>query len=47
MHLLIGVAIRMYLFSQVMILLNVAAFGPDFFRRKGQPIMLQPEAARS
>ncbi|PYK44839.1 MAG: hypothetical protein DME53_06920 [Verrucomicrobia bacterium] len=47
MHLLIGVAMRMYLFSLVMIVLNVAAFGPDLFRRKRQPIMLQPEAATS
>src|SRR5438874_1355679 len=37
----------MYLFSLVMIVLNVAAFGPGFFRRKGQPIMPQPEAAMS
>jgi hypothetical protein len=44
MHLLIGVAMGMYLFSLVMIVLNVAAFGPALFRRKGQPIMLQPEA---
>ena len=47
MHLLIGVAMGMYLFSLVMIVLNVAAFGPDLFRRKRQPIMLQPEAAMS
>ena len=47
MHLLIGVAMRMYLFPLVMIVLNVAAFGPDLFRRKRQPIMLQPEAATS
>ena len=47
MHLLIGVAMGMYLFSLVMIVLNVAAFGPDLFRRKRQPIMLQPEAATS
>ena len=47
MHLLIGVAMGMYLFSLVMIVLNVAAFGPGLFRRKGQPIMLQPEAAMS
>jgi hypothetical protein len=47
MHLLIGVAMGMYLFSLVMIVLNVAAFGPDLFRRKGQPILLQPEVAAS
>jgi hypothetical protein len=47
MHLLIGVAMGMYLFSLVMIVLNVAAFGPDLFRRKGQPIMIQPEAVTS
>jgi hypothetical protein len=45
MHLLIGVAMGMYLFSLVMIVLNVAAFVPDLFRRKGRPITLQPEAA--
>ena len=47
MHLLIGVAMGMYLFSLVMIVLNVAAFGPGLFRRKGQPILLQPKAAAS
>jgi Vitamin K-dependent gamma-carboxylase len=47
MHLLIGVAMGMYLFSLVMIILNVAAFGPDLLRRKGQPIMIQPEAVTS
>ena len=47
MHLLIGVAMGMYLFSLVMIVLNVAAFGSGLFRRKKQPVMLQPEAATS
>jgi hypothetical protein len=32
MHLLIGLAMGMYLFSLVMIILNVAAFGPDLIR---------------
>ena len=47
MHLVIGVTMGMYLFSLVMIVLNVAAFGPGLFRRKKQPVMLQPEAATS
>jgi Vitamin K-dependent gamma-carboxylase len=34
MHLLIGLAMGMYLFSLVMIILNVAAFGPDLIRTK-------------
>ena len=46
-HLVIGVTMGMYLFSLVMIVLNVAAFGPGLFRRKKQPVMLQPEAATS
>jgi hypothetical protein len=32
MHLLIGLAMGMYLFSLVMIILNVAAFGPGLMR---------------
>jgi hypothetical protein len=47
MHLVIGVTMGMYLFSLVMIVLNAAAFGPGLFRRKKQPVMLQPEAATS
>ena len=47
MHLVIGVAMGMYLFALVMIVLNVAAFGPGLLRREGKPIMLQPESAAS
>jgi hypothetical protein len=45
MHLAIGVVMGMYLFSVVMIVLNVAAFGPGLFRGTGQPRMFQPAAA--
>ena len=47
MHLAIGAAMGMYLFSLVMIVLNVAAFGPGLLHRKGQRLMLQPEPAAS
>jgi uncharacterized membrane protein YphA (DoxX/SURF4 family) len=47
MHLVIGVAMGMFLFSLVMIVLNVAAFGPGLFRADEKPITLQPEAAAS
>lgn len=47
MHIAIGLTMGMYLFSLVMIVLNVAAFGPGLFRREGKPIVLQPEAAAS
>jgi len=36
MHLLIGVAMGMYLFSLVMIVLNVAAFGPGLFAERAK-----------
>jgi len=47
MHIVIGVTMGMYLFSLVMIVLNVAAFGPGLFRREEKPTVLQPEAAAS
>jgi hypothetical protein len=47
MHVVIAVTMGMYLFSLVMIALNVAAFGPGLFRRQEKPIILQPEAAAS
>jgi len=47
MHIAIGVMMGMYLFSLVMIVLNVAAFGPGLFRREEKLVTLQPEAAAS
>jgi len=47
MHIVTGVTMGMYLFSLVMIVLNVAAFGPGLFRREEKPTVLQPEAAAS
>ena len=47
MHFVIGVTMGLYLFSLVMIVLNVAAFGPGLFRREEKPTVLQPEAAAS
>jgi hypothetical protein len=45
MHVAIAVTMGMYLFSLVMIVLNVAAFGTGVFRAKGKQIRLQPETA--
>jgi uncharacterized membrane protein YphA (DoxX/SURF4 family) len=47
MHIVIGLTMGMYLFSLVMIVLNMAAFGPGLFRRDEKSITLQPEAAAS
>ena len=47
MHLAIGVAMGMYLFSLVMIVLNVTAFGPGLFRRTSKEIMLRPNVVPS
>ena len=47
MHIVIGVTMGMYLFSLIMIVLNVAAFGPGLLRRGEKPITLQPEATAS
>jgi HTTM domain len=47
MHLVIGVAMGMYLFSLVMIVLNVAAFGPGLFRTEDRQISLQLQRASS
>jgi len=47
MHILIGVAMGMYLFSLVMIVLNVAAFGPALIRLEDKRINLQPQEAVS
>ena len=43
MHVAIGVTMGMYLFSLIMIVLNLAAFGPNVFRAQGKQIRLQPE----
>jgi len=45
MHVAIAVTMGMYLFSLVMIVLNLAAFGSGVFRARGKRIGLQPEAA--
>ena len=47
MHVAIAVMMGMYLFSLVMIVLNVAAFGPGLFRRRGEEIALQPQVVAS
>jgi hypothetical protein len=47
MHVVIAVAMGMYLFSLVMIILNVAAFGPGLIRADGKQIGLQPQEASS
>jgi hypothetical protein len=47
MHILIGLAMGMWLFSFVMIILNVAAFGPDFISAEHERIKLQPQEAVS
>ncbi len=47
MHVAIAVTMGMYLFSLVMIVLNVAAFGPGLFRTKGEEIALQPQVVVS
>jgi hypothetical protein len=43
MHVAIAVAMGMYLFSLVVIVLNVAAFGTGLFPEQGKKIRLQPE----
>jgi hypothetical protein len=47
MHVTIAVTMGMYFFSLVMIVLNVAAFGPGLFRTKGEEITLQPQVLAS
>ena len=47
MHLAIGVAMGMYLFSLVMIVLNMAAFGPGLFGAEDRRISLQLRRASS
>ena len=45
MHVAIAVTMGMYLFSLVMIVLNLAAFGPGVFRAEGKRIRLHPQTA--
>ena len=45
MHVAIAITMGMYLFSLVMIVLNLAAFAPGAFRMQDKQIRLQPEAA--
>jgi hypothetical protein len=45
MHVAIAGTMGMYLFSLVMIVINVAAFGRGVFRAEGKQIRLQPETA--
>jgi hypothetical protein len=47
MHLGIGVMMGMYLFALIMIVLNVAAFGPGLFRTGRERMSLQPQEALS
>jgi hypothetical protein len=47
MHAAIGLMMGMYLFSLVMIVLNVAALGPGLFRTKREEITLQPQVVAS
>jgi hypothetical protein len=47
MHVAIAVAMGMYLFSLVMIVLNVAAFGPGLFRRQSGETTLQTQIVAS
>ena len=47
MHILIGLAMGMWLFSLVMIVLNVAAFGPGLIRPEHAKISMQPQGAVS
>ena len=47
MHILIGLTMGMWLFSLVMIVLNVAAFGPGLIRPEHAKISLQPQGATS
>jgi HTTM domain len=45
MHILIGLAMGMWLFSLVMIVLNVAAFGPGLIGPEHAKIRMQPQGA--
>jgi uncharacterized membrane protein YqaE (UPF0057 family) len=47
MHLGIGLTMGMYLFALIMIVLNVAAFGPGLIHAQGKVICLRPQEAVS
>ena len=47
MHLGIGVMMGMYLFALIMIVLNIAAFGPGLVSAENKRISLQPQEAVS
>lgn len=47
MHVGIGLTMGMYLFAFIMIILNVAAFGPGLIRPEHAKISMQPQAAVS
>jgi hypothetical protein len=47
MHVGIGLTMGMYLFAFVMIVLNLAAFGPGLIRAEGKRFRLQPQEALS
>jgi hypothetical protein len=47
MHSAIGVTMGMYLFALIMIVLNVAAFGPGVIRAERERISLQPQEVAS
>jgi Vitamin K-dependent gamma-carboxylase len=47
MHVGIGLTMGMYLFAFIMIILNVAAFGPGLIRLEHAKISMQPQAAVS
>jgi hypothetical protein len=47
MHLGIGLMMGMYLFALIMIVLNIAAFGPGLISAENKRISLQPQEAVS
>jgi hypothetical protein len=45
MHIGIGLSMGMYLFSLIMIVLNLAAFGPGLIRQNAKVALSEQEAA--
>jgi hypothetical protein len=45
MHIAIGITMGMYLFALIMIVLNAAAFGPDFGSRQGEKVSVREQEA--
>jgi hypothetical protein len=43
MHIAIGLTMGMYLFALIMIVLNVAAFAPDFGSRRREKVSVREE----